>query len=508
VEAFYRRAVGRRPCRICSHQRRRSARVAPHPPTTPPSLSSRRKHVGDPESGESALLSFLGDVAVIGIGLVGTWFISKELMKSADPTAAGKKKGQERGAWVRRKFPRVQNLELEDHELMIVNDVLDASEISVTLDSVGGLGDQKNALRRKVLHPLEHPEVFSTPLLGASRGILLWGPPGTGKTMLAQALARESRAAFINVRASSLQNKWFGETNKIVAALFSLARKLEPTIIFIDEVDALLGARGGNEQDFVTAYKTEFMSHWEGMTTDRSARVVVMAATNRPDALDDAVKRRFPDRFEVSLPDARGRLEILHKKLTEEAYARLRGNLGPKAFGALTADETLSGGGWVRLQPFCDPALLTEPERELAEVVRLTDRFSGSDMLQVAREAAREVATRPRPEGAAMPRLTRCHLEAEARLLRPATDEIGSSSRRDAGAGSGGFGSGGVSMPADVLSALSQAFLGLSPSGGGGRINAGPSLPPRRGAPPLSGQRVRIATDDGGFVEGVVVETV
>ena len=93
--------------------------------------------------------------------------------------------------------------------------------------------------------------------------------------MLAQALAKESGATFINLRASSLQNKWFGETNKLVASVFSLARKLQPSIIFIDEVDAILGKRGDGEQDFVTAYKTEFMSHWEGMTTDRTSKVYI-----------------------------------------------------------------------------------------------------------------------------------------------------------------------------------------------------------------------------------------
>lgn len=96
-----------------------------------------------------------------------------------------------------------------------------------SLADLGGLSDQIGQLRDKILRPLESPDVYCTPLLGVSRGILLYGPPGTGKTMLAQALAVETGAVFINVRASSLQNKWFGETNKLVAAVFSLAKKLQ-----------------------------------------------------------------------------------------------------------------------------------------------------------------------------------------------------------------------------------------------------------------------------------------
>ncbi|PNH00222.1 Protein MSP1, partial [Tetrabaena socialis] len=140
----------------------------------------------------------------------------------------------------------------------------------------------------KVLYPMLQPDLYCTTLWKQAKGVLLWvaapasyGPPGTGKTMLAKALAKQSKCFFLNVTASSIMSKWLGDANRLVRAVFSLAAKLQPCIIFIDEVDAMLGKRGSSsEHEATLAVKTEFMQLWDGMESSRGQRVVVMGATN------------------------------------------------------------------------------------------------------------------------------------------------------------------------------------------------------------------------------------
>jgi ATPase family AAA domain-containing protein 1 len=236
----------------------------------------------------------------------------------------------------------------------------------VRLDDIGGLAAVKDALYSKVIAPLERPGLFSSSLLRQAKGVLLYGPPGTGKTMLAKALAAEAGAAFINVRASTLQSKWFGDTNKLVTAVFTLAYKLQPAIIFIDEVDALLGARRDQEHEAVTAMKTEFMQLWDGFLTDAQAQVMVLAATNRPYALDDAVLRRFSVQYEVPRPDAEQREKILALILRRHVREGGGGGVDP----ALAA-EARAGGG---------PSL-----RRIAAAAR---GFAGSDLFELCSQAA------------------------------------------------------------------------------------------------------------------------
>lgn len=126
---------------------------------------------------------------------------------------------------------------------------------------IGGLEDIISSLRESVIFPLLYPEIFrSSSLIGAPKGVLLYGPPGCGKTMLAKALAKESGATFINIAASVLTNKWFGESNKLVAGLFSLARKTQPSIIFIDEIDSFLRERSKGDHEVTAMMKAEFMT--------------------------------------------------------------------------------------------------------------------------------------------------------------------------------------------------------------------------------------------------------
>jgi len=128
---------------------------------------------------------------------------------------------------------------------------------------IGGLDHIIASLRETVIYPLLYPNLFnnSSILAGAPKGVLLFGPPGCGKTMLAKALAKESGATFINVAISVLTNKWFGESNKLVAGLFSLARKTQPCIIFIDEIDSFVRERTKGDHEATAMMKAEFMTY-------------------------------------------------------------------------------------------------------------------------------------------------------------------------------------------------------------------------------------------------------
>jgi ATPase family AAA domain-containing protein 1 len=133
--------------------------------------------------------------------------------------------------------------------------------------------------------------------------------------MLAKALARESGACFINLHISTLTEKWFGDSNKLVNAVFSLARKLEPTIVFIDEIDAVLGTRRSGEHEASGMVKAEFMTHWDGLASSNRKgepqRIMILGATNRIGDIDEAILRRMPKKFPVSLPTTTQRLKIL-----------------------------------------------------------------------------------------------------------------------------------------------------------------------------------------------------
>nr|KYP68389.1 Fidgetin-like protein 1 [Cajanus cajan] len=151
------------------------------------------------------------------------------------------------------------------------------------------------------------------------KGILLFGPPGTGKTLLAKALATEAGANFISITGSTLTSKWFGDAEKLTKALFSFASKLAPVIIFVDEVDSLLGARGGAfEHEATRRMRNEFMAAWDGLRSKENQRILILGATNRPFDLDDAVIRRLPRRIYVDLPDAENRMKILRIFLAQE----------------------------------------------------------------------------------------------------------------------------------------------------------------------------------------------
>ena len=139
----------------------------------------------------------------------------------------------------------------------IEESILDHSP-SVNWDDIKGLADVKRTLNETIVLPILKPEIFKG-LLSPSRGILLYGPPGNGKTMLAKAIATECKSTFFNCSASTLTSKWMGEGEKLMKCLFALAAERAPAVIFIDEIDRIMGARGGQEHEASRRLKTEFL---------------------------------------------------------------------------------------------------------------------------------------------------------------------------------------------------------------------------------------------------------
>ncbi|KIW19476.1 hypothetical protein PV08_00048 [Exophiala spinifera] len=226
-------------------------------------------------------------------------------------------KGSQSGADARRPKSLREQLDLSRYEQAILQDLVFPEDIPVSFEDIGGMSDIIEELKESVIYPLTMPDLYATSssLLSAPSGVLLYGQPGCGKTMLAKALAHESGACFINLHISTLTEKWFGDSNKLVNAVFSLARKLEPAIVFIDEIDAVLGTRHSGEHEASGMVKAEFMTHWDGLSSASSSgrpqRILVLGATNRMGDIDDAILRRMPKKFPISLPNTSQRLKIL-----------------------------------------------------------------------------------------------------------------------------------------------------------------------------------------------------
>ena len=170
-------------------------------------------------------------------------------------------------------------------------DILDHSQ-SVTFDDIAGLEFAKNCVLELICWPMTNPHLFQG-LRKLPKGILLFGPPGTGKTLIGKAIAHQAGATFFSISSSSMTSKWIGEGEKTVRTLFGVAVYRQPSVVFIDEVDSLLRQRSSDENEASRRLKTEFLIQLDGAGTDTDARVVIIGATNRPDELDEAARRRF-----------------------------------------------------------------------------------------------------------------------------------------------------------------------------------------------------------------------
>lgn len=270
------------------------------------------------------------------------------------------------GTWNRQKAAILKRLPpgVDEHAAkQILNEIVVQGD-EVHWSDIAGLDIAKNALREAVVYPFLRPDLFMG-LREPARGMLLFGPPGTGKTMLARAVATESKSTFFSISASSLTSKYLGESEKLVRALFVLAKVLAPSIIFVDEIDSLLSQRSGSgENEATRRIKTEFLIQWSDLQRaavgrevgekDRERgdanRVLVLAATNLPWAIDEAARRRFVRRQYIPLPEAETRAVQIKTLLSQQKH--------------------------------------TLTDADIDVLIGLTDGFSGSDITALAKDAA------------------------------------------------------------------------------------------------------------------------
>lgn len=239
---------------------------------------------------------------------------------------------------------------LTDYEMMIAAHLVHPEDISVTWEDIAGLGSLIQELRETVILPIQRKELFAdSQLTQPPKGVLLHGPPGCGKTLIAKATAREAGTRFINLDVSILTDKWYGESQKLASAVFTLAVKLQPCIVFIDEIDSLLRARNSADHEATAMMKAQFMSFWDGLITDSSCTVIIMGATNRPQDLDRAILRRMPATFHIPMPNAAQRKQILKLILENEPVSE---------------------------------------DVDIERVAKCTDGFSGSDLRELCRNAS------------------------------------------------------------------------------------------------------------------------
>ncbi|XP_053680895.1 spastin [Anopheles nili] len=248
--------------------------------------------------------------------------------------------------------PQISVKGVEPKLVQIIMDEIVEGGAKVQWLDIAGQEVAKQALQEMVILPSVRPELF-TGLRTPAKGLLLFGPPGNGKTLLARAVATECSATFFSISAATLTSKYVGDGEKLVRALFAVARELQPSIIFIDEVDSVLSERSSNEHEATRRLKTEFLVQFDGLPANSEAdKIVVMAATNRPQELDEAALRRFPKRVYVTLPD-RDTRELLLRRLLQKQGSPLS-------------------------------------DADLSRLALLTEGYSGSDLTALARDAALE----------------------------------------------------------------------------------------------------------------------
>jgi len=282
-----------------------------------------------------------------------TFFSVRWMISQLDPTNKQKKSAKKKADEKLRCLGiecKGLKVELTEYEMMIAGHLVDPSAIPISWADIAGLDDVIQELRETVILPIQKKELFvDSHLTQPPKGVLLHGPPGCGKTMIAKATASEAHTRFINLDVSMLTDKWYGESQKLAAAVFTLAVKLQPCIIFIDEIDSFLRNRNSHDHEATAMMKAQFMSLWDGLITDPDCTVIVMGATNRPQDLDRAILRRMPATFHIGLPNMMQRQKILRLILQNEPISE---------------------------------------DVDLNRIAKLTENFSGSDLREVCRNAS------------------------------------------------------------------------------------------------------------------------
>ena len=246
-------------------------------------------------------------------------------------------------------------------------------KIRVTYEEVGGLKEKTKAMREIVELPLRHPELFSRLGIESHGGILLYGPPGCGKTLLAKVLASESEANMFSINGPEIMNKYYGETEAKLRDIFKEAKDKSPSIIFIDEIDAIAPKREEVNGDVEKRVVAQLLALMDGLT-DRG-NVIVLGATNRPDSVDPALRRpgRFDREFEITVPNEDERLEILQ--------IHTRGMPTSKDIDLKELSLELHGYTGADIKSLCREAAMKSIRRYLPEIDLETEKIS-SEILQ------------------------------------------------------------------------------------------------------------------------------
>lgn len=250
-----------------------------------------------------------------------------------------------------------------------LNSAIVREKPNVKWNDVAGLESAKQALQEAVILPVKFPQFF-TGKRRPWRAFLLYGPPGTGKSYLAKAVATEAESTFFSVSSSDLVSKWMGESEKLVSNLFEMARESSPSIIFVDEIDSLCGQRGeGNESEASRRIKTELLVQMQGVGHNDD-KVLVLAATNTPYALDQAIRRRFDKRIYIPLPDAKARQHMFKVHLGDTPHNLTESDLeklGHKTEGFSGSDVSV-----------CVKDVLFEPVRKTQDAMFFVKTNSGT----------------------------------------------------------------------------------------------------------------------------------
>jgi ATPase family AAA domain-containing protein 1 len=223
--------------------------------------------------------------------------------------------------------PEIAKITLDSYEARIGKDaVVGVDDLTTTFQDLGGMKNELEKVHDSIVLPLQLWKTMkaSNRILPCPTGVLLYGSPGTGKTLTARAIAKECSATFLHINSSTLLDKWLGESDKLVTGLFTLARKLAPTIIFIDEIDSILRSRGSfDHQPAMATIQSVILSEWDGLksTNNVNGPVILVGATNRPNDIDPAFLRRLPVHIKTKVPSLDGRVDILEKMLVSESLA-------------------------------------------------------------------------------------------------------------------------------------------------------------------------------------------